>query len=106
MRNTSEKDKWIEEVINSAGNINRISGDARLYEKMRAGLENNAVPTRSLWPRISLAASLLLVILNTAIVIYNNLPPQPNKSSAGVYETMKAELNILTNDNSVTYAGK
>jgi len=66
------KEKWIDEILQSAGNIQPIEGDPWLATKVEARLNNmndeavnTKIPLR--WLFVNIAAMLLLLVMNIAI---------------------------------------
>jgi hypothetical protein len=71
MANNIDKERWIEDVMNSTAGMNRAQPDHDLYEKVSAKLRNQPANTvRSIAVRQWAAAAVILLALNIGSVAY------------------------------------
>ncbi len=65
------KENWIDDVLNSAGSINRISADEQLFLNINSRLSGRvqqikAVPVKTVW--LAAASLALLIALNLVLL--------------------------------------
>ena|SRR5579872_1450764 len=70
MENNTNKEKWIDEVLNSAQGIKRAQPGADLYEKITDKLSRSQSVAVSFPVKQWAAAAILLLALNVGSVIY------------------------------------
>lgn len=79
-----EKETWIEEVLESAGNIKPAIPDAQLFNQILERIEEK-VPMRWVW--MAAASLLLLVALNVKLVYFKS------KKEKSATEIMAGQLS-------------
>jgi hypothetical protein len=66
----SEKDKWIKEILESGGELQKLHAPEGLLDKIRHQLlqpEENLIPLKQV--RIALVAAAVLIAINAAILL-------------------------------------
>lgn len=79
-----EKDKWIEEVLNSTNKIKKVAPPEGLLDSILQAAQQGSVPARMVW--IAAASIAALVALNLAI-IKSGSPDKTENNSASMFYT-------------------
>jgi len=71
MENSANKNRWIEEVLNSTKGMSRAQPPADIMEKINLKIRNHSVGNTIAFPvKQWIAAAILLVLVNAGSVIY------------------------------------
>ncbi len=81
-----EKEKWITEVLQSTDDIGRVEAEAALFAGVKARLKGQVravknLPAQTVW--LAAASLALLVVLNIAIISFNQKGNTGSTSQAG-----------------------
>lgn len=98
MENNTNKEKWIDEVLNSTTGMNRAQPGADLYEQITARLSRPAPATVSFPVKRWVAAAVLLLALNVGSVVYFN--SRENKvTSVNTTNSLASQIQVETTYN-------
>lgn len=96
MEKRSEKDIWIDEVLDSTRGIVRPAAPD-MHGRIMSAIVNHSSSKRRLLPRIAAAAAILILINTLSIVHHNRKHKQV--SEIDVYEVVNQELGSLAEGN-------
>jgi hypothetical protein len=86
-----EKDKWIENIINSTDGITKVSPNEDLFSKIQSKI-NDQKPAETYVKWLVAASIVVLITLNTTILTQKR---NTNKNNTGVAELVSTVNNQL-----------
>jgi hypothetical protein len=87
-----EKDKWIENVLNSTDGITKVSPNDQLFSKIQSRI-NDQKPVETYVKWLVAASIVVLLSLNTTYLIQkNNTTKQNNNNISSLVDTVNNQL--------------
>ena len=87
-----EKDKWIENILNSTNGIMKVSPNEELFSKIQSKI-NEQKPAESYTKWLVAASIVILLSLNTTYLIQkSNINKQSNNNVSSLVDTVNNQL--------------
>jgi hypothetical protein len=96
-----EKNKKIEEILGSLDGVNRAPAPDFFYTRLKARMEKEFLPVsrpvQKLRPAYAFIALFLILFVNAAVILKNNMTSTDNNSDTDISQSIAAEYKINSN---------